>query len=103
MLLRKLDFPREAFERDMSGYSMGQRKKVLLAAAMAKPAHVYIWDEPLNYLDLESREQVEEMLAQCPATLIFVEHDQRFVERVASHILDVRRGTVLEAPTAGVG
>lgn len=103
MLLRKLDFPREAFERDMSGYSMGQRKKVLLAAAMAKPAHVYIWDEPLNYLDLESREQVEEMLAQCPATLIFVEHDQRFVERVASHILDVRRGTVLEAPTASMG
>ena len=103
MLLRKLDFPREAFERDMSGYSMGQRKKVLLAAAMAKPAHVYIWDEPLNYLDLESREQVEEMLAQCPATLIFVEHDQRFVERVACHILDVRRGTVLEAPTASMG
>ena len=43
------------------------------------------------------------MLAQCPATLIFVEHDQRFVERVASHILDVRRGTVLEAPTASMG
>lgn len=91
MLLRKLDFPREAFERDMRSYSMGQRKKVLLAAAMARQAHVYIWDEPLNYLDLESREQVEEMLCHCPATLIFVEHDQQFCDRVATHQLDVSR------------
>lgn len=83
MLLRKLDFPREAFERDMRGYSLGQRKKVLLAASMASPAHIYVWDEPLNYIDLESREQVENMLAESEATMVFVEHDRRFVERIA--------------------
>jgi lincosamide and streptogramin A transport system ATP-binding/permease protein len=87
MLLRKLDFRREAFERDISGFSMGQVKKVLLAASMALPAHLYIWDEPLNYIDLESREQIEEMLLLSGAAMIFVEHDEMFVERVATKII----------------
>jgi lincosamide and streptogramin A transport system ATP-binding/permease protein len=87
MLLRKLDFRREAFERDISGFSMGQVKKVLLAASMALPAHLYIWDEPLNYIDLESREQIEEMLLLSGAAMVFVEHDEMFVERVATKII----------------
>lgn len=86
-LLRKFDFPREDFDRDARHFSMGQRKKMLLAASMAKPAHLYLWDEPLNYIDLESREQIEEMLMETQATLVFVEHDRRFVERVATRRL----------------
>ncbi|MBO4883933.1 MAG: ABC-F family ATP-binding cassette domain-containing protein [Clostridia bacterium] len=91
MLLRKLDFPREAFERDMTGFSMGQKKKVLLAASMARPAHLYLWDEPLNYIDLPSREQVENMLAETDATLLFVEHDRRFEERIATRRIELKR------------
>jgi lincosamide and streptogramin A transport system ATP-binding/permease protein len=91
MLLRKLDFPREAFERDMTGFSMGQKKKVLVAASMARPAHLYLWDEPLNYIDLPSREQIENMLAETDATLLFVEHDRRFEDRVATRRIEVRR------------
>ncbi|MBQ2957649.1 MAG: ABC-F type ribosomal protection protein [Clostridia bacterium] len=83
MILRKLGFPRSMFERDMSGFSMGQRKKVLLAASISKPAHMYIWDEPLNYIDLESREQIENMLADSQATMIFVEHDHAFAANIA--------------------
>lgn len=90
MLLRKLDFRREAFERDMSGYSMGQRKKVLLAASLSKPAHLYIWDEPLNYIDLESREQIEGMLTASEATMIFVEHDQVFAGNIARKTVRLR-------------
>lgn len=89
MLLRKLDFPREAFERDMSGFSMGQKKKVMLAASMAVPAHLYLWDEPLNYVDLPSREQIETMLSETAATLLFVEHDRHFEERVATRRIDL--------------
>ena len=88
-LLRKFGFPREAFTRDASGFSMGQQKKLLLAASMARPAHLYLWDEPLNYIDLESREQIEDMLAETDATLIFVEHDRQFVERVATEMLNI--------------
>ncbi len=87
MLLRKLDFRREAFERDMRGFSMGQQKKVLLAASMSVPAHVYIWDEPLNYIDLESREQIEKMLEDSDATMIFVEHDRAFAGHIARKVI----------------
>ena len=71
----------------MEGYSLGQKKKVLLAASLAQQAHLYLWDEPLNYIDLESREQIENLLLQTDATLVFVEHDQRFVQRVATRTI----------------
>lgn len=57
---------------------------MLLAASMAMEAHLYVWDEPLNYMDLESREQIEGMLSYTDATLIIIEHDIRFIERVAT-------------------
>ena len=60
-ILRKLDFSRALLERDMAGYSAGQKKKVLLAASLCQSAHLYIWDEPLNYIDLFSRIQQGEM------------------------------------------
>lgn len=87
MLLRKFDFPREAFLRDVRGFSQGQQKKLLLAASMARQAHLYLWDEPLNFIDLESREQIEEMLADTTATLVFIEHDEHFLHRVATDTL----------------
>lgn len=77
-LLRKLDFPREHFKKDMSCYSAGQKKKVLLAASLSMPAHLYVWDEPLNYIDVFSRIQVEELLKGTSLTLLAVEHDQLF-------------------------
>ncbi|MHC1786732.1 MAG: ribosomal protection-like ABC-F family protein [Christensenellales bacterium] len=90
-LLRKFGFAREAFQQDMRGFSLGQQKKLLLATSMAQPAHLYLWDEPLNYIDVESREQIEEMLADTGATIVFVEHDRRFMERVATRILSLQR------------
>ena len=69
---------------------MGQKKKVLLAASMAKSAHLYLWDEPLNYIDLPSREQIENMLAATDATLLFVEHDRVFEEKIATRRLEMR-------------
>lgn len=88
-LLRKFDFSREAFQRDASGFSMGQQKKLLLAASMARPAHLYLWDEPLNYIDLESREQIEDMLRDTQATLVFIEHDRHFVDSVATELVEL--------------
>lgn len=86
-MLRKFDFPREAFERDARGFSMGQKKKLVLAASMAQSAHLYVWDEPLNYIDVESREQIEEMLSETDAAIVFVEHDRRFVEKIATRTI----------------
>ena len=90
-ILRKLGFARELFERDMGGYSAGQKKKVLLARSLCEQAHVYIWDEPLNFIDLESREQVEELLLEFKPTMLFVEHDRRFAETVATDTIYLER------------
>ena len=71
-ILRKLDFSRAQFEKDMALYSEGQKKKVLLARSLCERAHLYIWDEPLNYIDLFSRVQLEELIAAYRPTLLFV-------------------------------
>ncbi len=96
MLLRKFDFPREAFDRDARGLSMGQKKKLLITASMAVSAHIYLWDEPLNYIDVESREQIEDMLADTDATMVFVEHDRRVLDLVASRVIVLENGEVTE-------
>ena len=56
-MLRKLDLERSQFEKDIGQYSAGQKKKVLLARSLCQRAHLYIWDEPLNYIDVLSRIQ----------------------------------------------
>ena len=83
-ILRKLDFARTQFEKDMSEYSAGQKKKVLLAASLCERTHLHVWDEPLNYVDVLSRMQLEELLLTCRPTLLFVEHDRRFCEKIAT-------------------
>lgn len=86
-MLRKLGFERQQFEKDISEFSEGQKKKVLIATSLCKPANLYIWDEPLNYIDLLSRIQIENMLNESNITLIFVEHDKAFVNNIASKFL----------------
>ena len=89
--LRKLDFPRSQFEKSMEQFSMGQRKKVLLARSLCEPAHLYLWDEPLNYIDILSRGQIEELLLESKPTILFVEHDRLFCERVATGWVTLER------------
>jgi len=83
-ILRKLDFSRVQFEKDMRDYSAGQKKKVLLARSLCERAHVYIWDEPLNYIDVLSRMQIEELIEAYRPTMIFVEHDRAFCDNIAT-------------------
>ena len=88
-LLRKLDLEREQFEKDVSFYSAGQKKKVLLAKSLCERAHLYVWDEPLNYIDVLSRVQIEELLLKYRPTILFVEHDAAFVENVATKVIEM--------------
>ena len=88
-ILRKLNFSREQFEKDMASYSAGQQKKVLLARSLCQHAHLYLWDEPLNYIDVLSRMQVERLIAQFRPTMVLVEHDQAFLEHVADRVIEI--------------
>ena len=88
-ILRKLGFERVQFEKDMSDYSAGQKKKVLLARSLCQSAHLYIWDEPLNYVDVLSRIQIEELLTAFRPTLLFVEHDRMFCDKIATKLVEL--------------
>ena len=86
-LLRQLDMERAQFSKDMRGFSEGQKKKVLLAASLMTPAHLYIWDEPLNYIDIFSRIQIEGLLLTYQPTMLLVDHDIRFQQKIATRIV----------------
>ena len=86
-ILRKMDFERIQFDIPMEKYSEGQKKKVLIAKSLSQSAHLYLWDEPLNFIDVLSRIQIEDLILSYQPTMIFVEHDQAFVEKIATKIL----------------
>lgn len=88
-ILRKLDFSREQFEKDMASYSAGQKKKVLIARSLCQKAHLYLWDEPLNYIDVLSRMQLERLIAQFRPTMVLVEHDQAFIEAIGARVYEI--------------
>lgn len=90
-ILRKLGFSRQQLEKDMGGYSQGQKKKVLLAGSLCQQAHFYIWDEPLNFVDIPSRLQIEQLILEGEPTLLFVEHDAAFQKRIATKTLELTR------------
>lgn len=83
-ILRKLGCPREMFSNPLENLSNGQKRKVMIACALSKKVHIYLFDEILNYIDLESRVVLENMMKESEATIIFVEHDRHFVEAVAT-------------------
>ena len=83
-VLRQMDVGREQFVKNMEDFSEGQKKKVLIAASLITPAHLYIGDEPLNYIDVFSRMQIEKLILDHEPTMLFVEHDARFKEKVAN-------------------
>ncbi len=89
MLLRKLDLGREQFEKNMEDYSSGQKKKVLIARSLCEQAHLYIWDESLNFVDVFSKMQIEELLIKYRPTMLLVEHDAAFVEKVGTKIIEI--------------
>jgi len=88
-ILRKLDFSRLQFEKDMSSFSGGQKKKVLIAKSLCENVHLHIWDEPLNFIDVISRMQIEELLLEHSPTIVFVEHDSEFCSNIATKMVEL--------------
>ena len=80
---------KELFDKNMKNYSDGQKKKLLLSISLATKAHLYIWDEPMNYIDVISREQIEKVILDNDITLIFVEHDNYFKKKIANKNIEL--------------
>ena len=85
--LRILGFGRDVFTVAIENMSNGQQKKVEFAKSLGLPAELYLWDEPLNYLDVFNQQQIEAMITRFKPTLLFVEHDAVFIEHVATKVV----------------
>lgn len=88
-ILRKMDFERVQFEKDIKDFSGGQKKKVLIAKSLCERAHLYVWDEPLNFIDVYSRMQIEQLIESFSPTMLLVEHDIAFRDAIATKIVNL--------------
>ncbi len=89
-MLVKMGLGKDDFDTNIENMSEGQKKKVLIAKSISEQANIYIWDEPLNYIDILTREQIEDAILKYKSTLIFVEHDETFIEKVATKVITLR-------------
>lgn len=90
-MLVKMGLSKVDFDTDIQNMSEGQKKKVLIAKSISEQANIYIWDEPLNYIDILTREQIEDAILNYSPTLIFVEHDETFIKKVATKIINLKK------------
>ncbi|AUI71802.1 ABC-F type ribosomal protection-like protein Eat(A) [Companilactobacillus alimentarius] len=82
--LRKLGFERYLFEQPIEQMSQGQRRKVALAVSLSEEANLYFWDEPLNYLDVITRQQIIEAIKKQHPTMLLIDHDIDLINSVSS-------------------
>jgi lincosamide and streptogramin A transport system ATP-binding/permease protein len=88
-ILIKMGFTKEMLYRDVSALSLGQKKFVMIALSLCEHADLYLWDEPLNYIDVYMRQEIERLVKDNNVTMLFVEHDRTFTESVADREVDM--------------
>ena len=91
-ILAKLGFSRKELIGRTENLSAGQKKKVLIAGSLATPANLYIWDEPLNFVDIISRIQLERLLGANTPTMLLAEHDRYFCENTGTERFYITKG-----------
>ena len=85
-------------DKPISVLSGGERARVSLAKLLVKPGNFMLMDEPTNHLDIESSETLIDALSGYGGTLLFVSHNQSFVNRLATKIWDIRGREMIEYP-----
>ena len=92
-------FQEGQLRQPISTLSGGERNRLLLARALAKPANMLVLDEPTNDLDMDTLDKLEELLESYDGTLIIVSHDRDFVDRLATSTIAMNgRGDIVETP-----
>ncbi len=94
-ILEGLGIPAEAHRRPISTLSGGFKLRVLLAQVLASAPDALLLDEPTNHLDILSIRWLEKFLSEFPGPAVVISHDHRFIDTVATHVLDVDYETVL--------
>jgi len=91
-------FSGEDVDKPVGVLSGGEKARVCLARILVAPGNFLVMDEPTNHLDLMSSEILIDALADYNGTLLFVSHNQSFINRLATKIWDLRNGEVVEYP-----
>jgi ATP-binding cassette subfamily F protein 3 len=91
-------FSGEDVDKPVGVLSGGERARVLLAKLLVKPGNLMIMDEPTNHLDIASSETLIDALSKYNGTLMFVSHNQSFINRSATKIWDLNQGNITEYP-----
>jgi ATPase subunit of ABC transporter with duplicated ATPase domains len=97
-ILEGLGIPTESHTQALSTLSGGFKLRVLLAQVLASEPDVLLLDEPTNHLDILSIRWLEKFLSDFPGTALLVSHDHRFLDNVATIIVDVDYATVKAYP-----
>lgn len=95
-LLGKMGFKGDHHDRPVAVLSGGEKARLALAKFMVTPANLLLLDEPTNHLDIPSKEMLEEALAEFPGTVLAVSHDRYFLRRIATRVLELRRGELVD-------
>lgn len=77
------------FERPLETFSFGERKKIDLCRSFLTANHLLVWDEPVNYIDIETKDQIESAILIGKPTMLFVDHDRAFIENIATRIIQI--------------
>lgn len=89
--LHKLGFKRSMFNKKIEHMSSGQQKRIALAKSLTEDAELYIWDEPLNYLDIYNKQQLQEMILEISPTMVLIEHDADFINAIADKKIELEK------------
>jgi ABC transport system ATP-binding/permease protein len=93
--LQRLRLPPDAVIGELSG---GTRKRVALAQALVSEPDVLLLDEPTNHLDIDAIEWLEQLLIDFSGSAVIITHDRSFLDRVATRIVELDRGTLRSYP-----
>lgn len=83
-------FDSESIEKKVKVLSGGEKNRVKLVKALLKNANLLLLDEPTNHLDIPSKDILVEALNDFPGTILFVSHDRDFINKVATHVIDLQ-------------
>ncbi len=93
--ISELKLPENELIANLSG---GQKKRVALAQAWVQKPDILLLDEPTNHLDIDAIEWMENLLSGFSGSLIVVTHDRRFLDHIATRIIELDRGTLRSYP-----
>ncbi len=82
-------------ELDFKTLSTGMMRRTLIAGSMAGSPDVLLLDEPTNHMDIESIGMIEELLLKFNGTIIFITHDRRFLQKIATRIIEIDRAKIM--------